>query len=135
MSKSVTLAVGFSLSVACMNAIAPASAQSLLEIVAGLKFCRTLTDDAQRLKCFDGLVMDKPREQPKTPEVAAAWAIEENKSPVDDSPQVAGTLHGIGDSGSDAFLILRGVVRPYLHLPWLGRADQGADAYKRWASH
>jgi hypothetical protein len=60
MRKSATLAAGFSLTVACMNVIVPASAQSLLEIVAGLKLCRTLTDDAQRLKCFDGLVTDKP---------------------------------------------------------------------------
>jgi Type VI secretion system VasI, EvfG, VC_A0118 len=90
------------------NAIAPASAQSILEIVAGLKFCRTLKDDAQRLKCFDRLVADKATEQPKTPETAATWTIEENKSPVDDSPQVTGTLHGIGDSGADAaFLMLR----------------------------
>jgi len=106
MSKSTTLAVGFSLFVVCMNAMAPASAQSLLEIVAGLKFCRTLKDDAQRLKCFDGLVADKPSEQPKTPEAAAVWAIDESKSSIDDSPQITGTLHATGESSSEAALFL-----------------------------
>ena len=67
-------------------------AQSMLEIVAVIKYCKTLTDDAQRLKCFDGLFAEK--QQPP-----ATWSIEESKSPVDDSPQVAGMLYA--DSSAD----------------------------------
>lgn len=95
----------------CVMAIAfaiaislPASAQSVFEIVAGLKFCRTLKDDGQRLKCFDGLVAEKKTEQRSSqatePEVEVTWTIKEDKSPVDDSPQVSGTLEAANAGGS-----------------------------------
>jgi hypothetical protein len=77
-----------------------ARAQSLLEIAAGLKFCKTLTDDAQRLKCFDSLFAKKeepPAEKPQT-ETAMGWKVEESKSPVDDSPQVTALLHADGST-------------------------------------
>ena len=67
-------------------------AQSMLQVVAEIKFCKTLTDDAQRLKCFDGLFAEK--QQPP-----ATWSIEESKSPIDDSPQVTGMLYA--DSSTD----------------------------------
>jgi len=67
-------------------------AQSMLEIVAVIKYCKTLTDDAQRLNCFDGLFAEK--QQPP-----ATWSIEESKSPIDDSPQVTGMLYA--DSSTD----------------------------------
>ena len=106
MIKSSKLAaIGFALAIASAT-IVPASAQSVLETIAGLKFCRTLKDDAQRLKCFDGLITDKASDQPTT-EAEITWAITESKSPVDDSPQVAGRLQANGDTASSAFLILR----------------------------
>jgi Type VI secretion system VasI, EvfG, VC_A0118 len=76
-------------------------AQSMLEIAAGIKFCKTLTDDAQRLKCFDGLFTEKQARQPAPAQSqpAMSWEIEESKSPVDDSPQVSGILHA-DDSGA-----------------------------------
>jgi hypothetical protein len=75
------------------TAPAVASAQSVLEVLAGVKFCRTLKDDAQRLKCFDNLFVqaDAPA-APDKPEVEASWKITEDKSPVDDSPWVTGVL-------------------------------------------
>lgn len=108
MIKSSKLAViGSALSIACANAIAvPVSAQSLLETIAGLKFCQTLKDDAQRLKCFDGLITDKPSDRP-TPAGEINWVIKESKSPIDDSPQVTGRIHAIGDTTNSASLILR----------------------------
>jgi hypothetical protein len=88
--------------------VVPASSQTLLEVLAGTKFCRTLKDDAQRLKCFDQLFVERPSEQgtPKQIEADIAWNVEQSKSPVDDSPQV--TAHLVSDSGSEtAYLILR----------------------------
>lgn len=86
-----------------------ASAQSVLEVVAGLKFCRTLKDDGQRLKCFDGLVAEKKTEQRSSkdtdPEVEVTWTITEDKSPIDDSPQVMGILEAVG--ARDTGLLLR----------------------------
>lgn len=78
--------------------------QSVLEIAAGIKFCKTLTDDAQRLKCFDGLFAGtgKVPEASEHPQTEAAWSIEESKSPLDDSPQVTGTL-----AADDSLLVLR----------------------------
>lgn len=74
-------------------------AQSMLEIAAGIKFCKTLTDDAQRLKCFDGLFTEKQQQPPAAksqPELG--WSIEESKSPIDDSPQVTGMLRADGST-------------------------------------
>jgi len=99
------LSCAFAITVA--NAIVtPASAQSVLETLAGIKFCRTLKDDGQRLKCFDGLFAEKPSEQPssKSPDVEVTWTVTESKSPIDDSPQVTAILAAIG---SDAQLVLR----------------------------
>jgi hypothetical protein len=82
-----------------------AKAQSVLEIAVGIKFCRTLTDDAQRLKCFDGLFAEKDTKAPTAaaePKTVATWSIEETKSPLDDSPQVSGTL-----LAGEAAIILR----------------------------
>lgn len=78
----------------------PSSAQSVLEIAAGVKFCKTLTDDAQRLKCFDGLFAEKPKSAavPKQSAELKSWSIEDSKSPIDDSPQVTGILAGQNDS-------------------------------------
>lgn len=82
-----------------------ASAQSILEIAAGLKFCRTLKDDAQRLKCFDNLVPEKPAKTDSDSDaVERKWTITEDKSPVDDSPQVSGLLL---DKSGEVGLVLR----------------------------
>lgn len=83
----------------------PASSQSILEIAAGLKFCRTLKDDNQRLKCFDDLFVEK--EKNKTGDAAdieKTWTINESKSPLDDSPQVDAML---ASSHGDSTLYLR----------------------------
>jgi hypothetical protein len=73
-------------------------AQSMLEIAAGIKFCKTLTDDAQRLKCFDGLFTEKQQPPAAQSQPTMSWSIEESKSPIDDSPQVTGMLHADGST-------------------------------------
>ena len=72
----------------------------MLEIVGGIKFCKTLIDDAQRLKCFDSLFTEKQQQSaPAQSQPAMGWKIEESKSPVDDSPQVTGLLHADDSTG------------------------------------
>jgi hypothetical protein len=73
-------------------------AQSLLEIAAGLKFCKTLTDDTQRLKCFDSLFTKKEEPPAEKPKTTMGWTIEESKSPIDDSPQITAMLHADGST-------------------------------------
>jgi hypothetical protein len=75
----------------------PTSGQSILEIAAGLKFCKTLKDDTQRLSCFDQLVSERPDSKPAVSADPPAWTVTENKSPVDDSPQVEAVMTAPGN--------------------------------------
>src|SRR5262249_14436489 len=74
-------------------------------IPEGVKSCRAIPNDQQRLKCFDDLFATKPTPQPTTADQSAKqenWQIEESKSPTDGSSQiVAANLVG------DTVLILR----------------------------
>jgi hypothetical protein len=71
------------------------------EFPAEVKSCKAMTDDNERLKCFDGLfgAPSKPQSPPEG--MQANWSIDESKS-TDGSPQVfAANLVG------DIVLILR----------------------------
>ena len=66
------------------NALPP---QAVTEEV---KACKAISNDQQRLKCFDDLFADKPN-QPNAADKSANegnWSIEESKSPTDGSPQI-----------------------------------------------
>jgi hypothetical protein len=69
-----------------------------------VKSCKAISNDQQRLKCFDSLFADKPN-QTKPSETSAKednWSIEESRLPMDGGPQiVAANLVG------DTVLILR----------------------------
>jgi hypothetical protein len=70
-----------------------------------VKSCKAISNDQQRLKCFDDLFATKPTPPPNAADQSAKqgnWQIEESKSPTDGSPQVvAANLIG------DVVLILR----------------------------
>jgi Type VI secretion system VasI, EvfG, VC_A0118 len=74
-------------------------------ITEEVKSCKAMSNDQQRLKCFDDLFGDKSSPPSNTMEQSAKhgnWQIEESKSPTDGSPQVvAANLVG------DTVLILR----------------------------
>jgi hypothetical protein len=77
------------------NALPP---QAITEEV---KACKAISNDQQRLKCFDGLFANKPNAPEKSVN-EGNWSIEESKSPTDGSQQVvAANLVG------DTVLILR----------------------------
>jgi hypothetical protein len=81
------------------------------DIPAEVKSCKAISDDKERLKCFDGLFAEpsKPQKLPeetqgkKHPQGKQAdWSVEETKLPTDGSSQVvAANLVG------DVVLILR----------------------------
>ena len=78
------------------NALPP---QAITEEV---KACKGISNDQERLKCFDDLFADKPNRPNATDKLGNDWSIEETKSPTDGSPQVvAANLVG------DTVLILR----------------------------
>jgi hypothetical protein len=103
--KAVRAFLAIVASVVVFDGSGQVQAQSMLEIAAGIKFCKTLTDDAQRLKCFDGLFTEKqqPRAQSQP---AMTWQIEESKSPIDDSPQVTGMLQADGSTNSSPTMLM-----------------------------
>jgi hypothetical protein len=70
-------------------------------ITEDAKACKAISNDQQRLKCFDGLFANKPNAPEKSVN-EGNWSIEESKSPTDGSQQVvAANLVG------DTVLILR----------------------------
>jgi type VI secretion system VasI family protein len=88
-----------------------AAAMSPQEVPAEVKACKAITDDQERLKCFDGLFAEpsKPQKLPEERQVKKPseekqpnWSINETKLPTNGSPQVvAANLVG------DTVLILR----------------------------
>ena len=86
-------------------------AMPLQDIPAEVKSCKAISDDKERLKCFDGVFAEpsKPQKAPKEKQVKnpaeekqANWSIDETKSPSDGSSHVvAANLVG------DIVLILR----------------------------
>ena len=72
------------------------------EVPAEVKSCKAISDDKERLKCFDGLFGEASKPEKSHEEKQANWSIEETKSPTDGSPEVvAANLVG------DTVLILR----------------------------
>jgi hypothetical protein len=86
-------ALGFAIS-AVLLSVPPAFAQSILEFAAGVRFCGTVKDDAQRLKCYDGLsqYIALPSSPTPVPKGSPEWSIKQSKSSVDGSRQVEATL-------------------------------------------
>ena len=79
-----------------------AIAMSPQEVPAEVKSCKAITNDEERLKCFDRLFAEPSRPENPSEGAQAYWSIEESKSPTDGSPQiVAANLVG------DTVLILR----------------------------
>jgi hypothetical protein len=86
-----------------LSFLAPASGQPVVQTFVGVKFCQILKDDTQRLKCFDELFAEKPKEESTTKETAG-WDLDESKSPLDGSPQISAGLKAVD---GDTLLILR----------------------------
>jgi hypothetical protein len=79
-----------------------AIAMSPQEVPGTIASCKAITDDKQRLKCFDDLFGGSSKPEVSQEEKQANWSIDESKSPNDGSLQVvAWNLVG------DAVLILR----------------------------
>ncbi len=82
------------------------NALQLQAITEEVKACKAISNDLQRLKCFDGLFADKPN-PPNAADKSANegnWSIAESKSPTDGSPQiVAANLVGDTQTTEAAF--------------------------------
>ncbi|GLR92840.1 hypothetical protein GCM10007858_04620 [Bradyrhizobium liaoningense] len=67
--------------------------------------CRKIGDEAARLKCYDaiGTQPSNQRNDPSAPKPVQEWAVSENKSPIDDSPEISATL--MSDDGESALML------------------------------
>ena len=72
------------------------------DISTEIKSCKAITDDQERLKCFDGLFGEIPKPQNPPEGAQANWSIDETKSPTDGSRQVIAA-----NLVNDTVLILR----------------------------
>jgi len=72
------------------------------DIPAEIKSCKAITDDKERLKCFDGLFSEIPKPQYPPEGAQANWSVDETRSPTDGSPQVVAA-----NLVNDTVLILR----------------------------
>jgi hypothetical protein len=85
-----------------VNGSMPLRYQNNQNELLGVKSCKAIVDDKERLKCFDGLFGETSKPEESREERQANWSIEETKSSTDGSPQVvAANLVG------DTVLILR----------------------------
>lgn len=85
----------------------PAAAQPTAPILK-IFLCKTLTDNDARLKCYDSALSalaeaqpQKDRPEPKD----GSWKITEDKSPIDDAPNIVGGLEA--SDGSAGVMALR----------------------------
>ena len=93
---------------ACVLLVASGGPQAAAQpSILKVALCKQLRDDTARLKCYDEAFEELgKRTNEATKEKPAAvfvWSVAEDKSPIDNSPQVTGTLR----SGDGASLLVR----------------------------
>jgi hypothetical protein len=60
-------------------------AMSPQEVPAEVNSCKAITDDKERLRCFNGLFGETPKPQNPPEKAQANWSIDETKSPTQSS--------------------------------------------------
>ncbi len=106
--------------------------------------CKSLTDNAARLQCFDRAVSNAPSERPadiKVIDVDSDWQISESRSPADDMARLAAVLQSVEgtaalvlrcyDRITDAYLSLRTYVGGVEPLPVTYRFNEGTPTETR----
>jgi hypothetical protein len=72
-----------------IGAFCAAFGSTVSKTLPQVKSCKAISNDQQRLKCFDDLFADKPIPPPADQSAKQEnWQIEESKSPTDGSSQV-----------------------------------------------
>ena len=114
-----------------------------------LKLCRQIKDDAERLKCYDGLDTSSSSAAPTQAEskqgTDGAWEVRDEKSPLDDTPVVSAQLPS---SDGKAYLLMRckdrktevavnkwGFIKCGADVRVVYRVDQAQAVETPWNSH
>ena len=89
-------ATAFTLATFAATSLAsPFAAAQTLPDFSKVVLCKSITDNAARLQCFDRAVSAAPSEtvvQEANKIGESDWLISESRSPTDDSPRLAATL-------------------------------------------
>jgi len=131
--------------IACASVTFAAGAQAQ----DALRACRQLKDDAERLKCYDRLdtsVSNAPRGQRESkPDAVTGWVVNDEKSPLDDSPLVSAALaSGDGkatllmrckDRKTELAVSIRGFINCAPDIRVIYRVDQAQAVEGPWKSH
>jgi hypothetical protein len=89
------------LTLACAGIAFAAGAQAQ----EALNSCRQIKDDAQRLKCYDGIITSSPNAAGRPAEsnkerADGVWEVRDEKSPLDDSPLLTASLRSTDNRSS-----------------------------------
>ncbi len=131
--------------IACATVVLGAGARAQ----EALKACRQIKDDADRLKCYDGLDTSAATTTPGPAESKQAadggWEIKDERSPLDDSPVVSAQLPS---SDGKAWLLMRckdgktevalnkwGFIKCGADVRVIYRVDQAQAVDSPWQSH
>jgi hypothetical protein len=134
------------LTIACAGVVFGAGAHAQ----EALKLCRQIQDDAERLKCYDGLDTSSSSKATGTQAESkqgadGTWEVRDEKSPLDDSPVVSAQLPS---SDGKAYLLMRckdrktevavnkwGFVKCGADVRVIYRVDQAQAVENPWNSH
>src|SRR4029450_12079541 len=133
------------LTIACARSVFAARAQAQ----DTFKSCRQIKDDGERLKCYDGLdtssanAAGRPAES--KPGAGTAWGVNDEKSPLDDSPLVSAALPSSDgkahllmrckDRKTELAVSIRGFIKCGTDIRVIYRVDQGQAVETPWHPH
>ena len=128
--------------IACAGIAFAADAQAQ----EALKLCRQIKDDADRLKCYDGINTSSPSATgapaESKPGTDGAWEVRVGKSPLDDSPQFSAMLPSSDGKSqllmhcrerkTEVAVSVRGFIKCGTGIRVIYRVDQGQSVETPW---
>jgi hypothetical protein len=133
------------LTIACASVVFAAGAHAQ----DALKLCRQIKDDAERLKCYDGLDTSSSNATGTQAEsqqgAGAAWVVNDERSPLDDSPLVSAALPSSDgkahllmrckDRKTEVAVSIRQFIKCGTDIRVIYRVDQGQATETPWKPH
>ena len=133
------------LTIACASVAFAAGAQAQ----DALRSCRQIKDDGERLKCYDRLDASSSsrtgRPAESKPGAGTAWIVNDEKSPLDDSPLVSAALESSDgkahllmrckDRKTELAISIRGFIKCGTDIPVTYRIDQAQATEAPWHAH
>src|ERR1700730_13488851 len=133
------------LTIACASVAFAAGAQAQ----DASRSCRQIKDDGERLKCYDRLDTSSSsrtgRPAESQPGAGTGWIVNDEKSPLDDSPLVSAALEASDgkatllmrckDRKTELAISIRGFIKCGTDIPVTYRIDQAQATEEPWHAH